>query len=89
MKNLSFMDTSKQSKRGRSGKSRRVEPQVPGLVPEVFQHGMNDLDEMYRLDMNKIGATEQAVKYDEEYIKKLTQFQKKMKIKDLRRLNRG
>ena len=50
---------------------------------------MNDLDEMYKADMNKIGHTEQAVKYDEEYIKKLTQFQKKMKSKDLRRLNRG
>jgi len=42
---------------------------------------------MYKKDMQKIEVSEQAVKYDEEYIKKLTQFQKKMKTKDLRRLN--
>lgn len=71
MKNLSFMDTSKQS-RGRSGKRR--EPQVPGLVPEAFREGLNDLDEMYKKDMHKLEVSEQAVKYDEEYIKKLTQF---------------
>jgi len=65
------MDTSKQSKRGRSGK-RTKEPQVPGLVPEAFREGMNDLDAMYKQDMAKIEISEQAVKYDEEYIKKLT-----------------
>jgi hypothetical protein len=42
---------------------------------------------MYKKDMHKIEISEQAVKYDEEYIKKLTQFQKKMKSKDLKRLN--
>lgn len=45
---------------------------MPGLVPEAFRDGLNDLDVMYKQDMHKIEVSEQAVKYDEEYIKKLT-----------------
>lgn len=48
----------------------------------------NELEAIYRQDMHRMEVSEQAVKYDEEYIKKLTQFQKKMKTKEMRALNR-
>lgn len=36
--------------------------------------GAEELEQLYQLDKHKLEVSEQAVKYDEEYIRKLTAF---------------
>jgi hypothetical protein len=48
--------------------------------------GAEELEQLYRLDQHKLEVSEQAVKYDEEYIRKLTEFQDIMKRKEMKEM---
>ena len=84
--NLSFVGSSRQASQGgappRSGKGNGRQH----VTMHPTTKGAEELEHLYNLDKHKLEVSEQAVKYDEEYIRKLTEFQDVMKRKEMKEL---